>query len=244
MYVAGALRRLELLDARTWRDPYIAKTAYRLASDIRMGIEKWGVVEVEVGFGHAPVLSHQGLQYGLLAGGKRQELAAGGTTWQPATVTRLAHALCIHLFGGAWPRGDVDGPRHTRRHRWTTPPMRAPASMRMRSTAWAPTCTTLTTPTCRPCCRSHCSGTRGSTQRCERGNAGRSTVVALGELGQGQAQTCTTSTTPTCRPCCRCHCWATRGTTQRCGHGQADRSRVHARGRMHGPCPADGPGAQ
>ena len=48
MYVAGALHRLELLDAQNWRDPYIAKTAHRLASDIRMGIEKWGVVEVKV----------------------------------------------------------------------------------------------------------------------------------------------------------------------------------------------------
>lgn len=47
MYLAGALQRLQLLNSQLWRDPYIANTAAKLAADIKEGIQRFAVVEVD-----------------------------------------------------------------------------------------------------------------------------------------------------------------------------------------------------
>jgi meiotically up-regulated gene 157 (Mug157) protein len=65
MYLVGALQRLRVINAATWRDPYIATTAARLVEEVSRGIEEHGIVKLQVRLGVASelqVVDMDGLQ--------------------------------------------------------------------------------------------------------------------------------------------------------------------------------------
>jgi meiotically up-regulated gene 157 (Mug157) protein len=48
MYLVGALQRLRVINAATWRSSYISITAARLVEEVSRGIEQHGIVQLQV----------------------------------------------------------------------------------------------------------------------------------------------------------------------------------------------------
>jgi hypothetical protein len=55
MYLVGALQRLRVMNAATWRNPYISNTAAKLVEEVSRGIEQHGIVKLQVRVPGTPV---------------------------------------------------------------------------------------------------------------------------------------------------------------------------------------------